>query len=359
MTNKPFKKRVFDFWDAFVKEEPEIRSMIDNRADANSLVSFVGNILNIAFTDPYFQLGKSDDNKYELILTPEGDRARLLQLHYCVSLAPKSLKSIWNFYSSKPAKSKPGNSLQMYGESIVSEDVSIYYEKDKDRSKINIKVFSPKLMELEESKRYNMFFIFLDQFIGELYTMEYVGYIDFVEEPQNLQETNVAEFKRVIDRIIEENNWNKADDPLDMFMGYHLEPNENEGWQLGEDIYIGMTSCPLIINKFLQRDDSIFNSFKKDGVIFGYLFYENINVPQEKMISQRSEIEDRIREITEPQMIAFSIGSATGFHFSYIDFIIYDYEAFIKIAKEILLAYDFEEVGYSDFIFGKEPHWFR
>lgn len=60
-------------------------------------------------------------------------------------------------------------------------------------------------------------------------------------------------------------------------------------------------------------------------------------------------------EQTVPYGIANSLGGATGFHFSYIDFIIYDYEAFINIAKEILTGYDFEEKGYSDFKRDIEP----
>lgn len=354
---KSFKQRVIEFWAAFEKEEANLRSLMDSKADAQTLVGTMNRVLNIAFNDPYFQMGINDEGKYELILTPEGDRARLFQLHYCVQNAPAKLLEKWNFYSSKPGDAKDHNSMEMYGISLKAEDMKLYYEADTERSKVNIQVYCPKLMELEENERYNMFFIFLDQYIGELYTMEYIGYIDFVEAEQVLPEVSIADFKDLIDKIVKENEWATLDNPYELFSGYQLEPTEEDGWQLREDVYIGMTSCIPVINKFLQHDSSLSEEFEADGVVFGFLFYENINVPQERMVPQRSEIEDKIMAIAEPQGIAFSIGGATGFHFSYMDFIIYDYDAFMEIAKEVFASYDFEEVGFSKFIFGDEPVW--
>lgn len=355
---KNFRQRVIDFWKEFEKEEAGLRKMMDEKTDPQTLVKTMNSVLSFAFEDPYFQMGINEEGKYELILTPEGDRARLLQIHYCVERAPLSLKEKWNFYSSKPAHIRDTETLQMYDLTITLNDVTIYYEVDEERQKVNIQVYSPKLMTLEEDNRYNMFFIFLDQAVGELYTMEYIGYIDFVEEKQDIPTIPSIRFKGLIDNIIKEKEWNTLENPIELYSGYRLEPNEEEGWSLREDAYIGMTSCVPIVNKFLQHDNSLFESFETDGIIFGFLFYENVNVPQERMVPQRSEIEDKIIDLAEQQGIAQSIGGATGYHFSYMDFIIYDYDAFIKIAKEVMSGYKFEEVGFSKFIFGDDPVWF-
>jgi len=354
-----FRQRVTELWLKFEKEEANLRNLMESKANPQTLVKTMNSILNIAFTNPYFQMGKNEEGKYELILTPEGDRARLFQLHYCVQMVPAKLKEKWNFYSSKPGDAKGHNRMEMYDVSLSGEDMKIYYEVDNERSKVNMQVYCPKLMELEENQRYNMFFIFLDQFIGELYTMEYIGYIDFVDTELDLPQIVAPEFKSLIETIVEENKWTTLDNPYELFMGYQLEPKEEDGWQLREDVYIGMTSCALVINKFLQADRSLYDEFEQDGVVFGFLFYENVNVPQERMVPQRSEIEDKIMAIAGPKGIAYSIGGATGFHFSYMDFIIYDYDAFIEIAKGILSSYDFEETGFSKFISGEEPLWFE
>ena len=76
---------------------------------------------------------------------------------------------------------------------------------------------------------------------------------------------------------------------------------------------------------------------------------------REDIINFRGEIEDKIVEETVSYGIANTIGGATGFHFSYIDFIIYDYAAFINIVKRILSTYNFEEFGYSDFSIESKP----
>lgn len=355
---KNFRQRVIDFWKEFEKEEAGLRKIMDEKTDPQTLVKTMNSVLLFAFDDPYFQMGINDEGKYELILTPEGNRARLLQIHYCVERAPESLKEKWNFYSTKPAHMKDTETLQMYDLTITPQDVTPYYEIDEERRKINIQIYSPKLMTLENDNRYNMLFILLDQAIGELYTMEYIGYIDFVEEKQNLPNVGLVEFKGVIDRTIKDKGWSTLDNPVELYSGYRLEPNEKEGWKIREDAYIGVTSCIPIVNKFLQHDNSLFDSFEENGIIFGFLFYENINVPQDRMVPQRAEIEDKIIALTEQQGIAQSIGGATGSHFSYMDFIIYDYDAFIRIAKEVMSGYKFEETGFSKFIFGDDPMWF-
>jgi len=357
--SKPFKERVQKFWEAFSKEEAEVRMMMDNKVDGNILIKFVSNILNLAFEDPFFEMGINDEGKYELIMSPSGNRAILLELHYWLQRAPENLWEKWNFYSAKPGHPDSDFSMEMYDISISKEDVTIFYEVDEERPKINIEIYSPKLMELEENDRYNMFFIFLDQFIGELYTMEYIGYIDFVETQQLKNTVSLSHLKELIKNTIENKEWSRNDNPYESYTAYQREATEEENWSLREDIYIGYTASTAILNSFYRKEDDLFNDFEQNGVILGYLFYENINVPQKEIVSVRAEIEDKILAITEPHGIANSMGGATGFHFSYIDFIIFDYDAFLKIAKEVLSVYKFEEIGFAYYVSGSEPIWFN
>lgn len=357
--NETFKSKVENCWKAFSEKEAEIRKMMDNKVEGEILLDFVNNILTIAFNKVYFEMGINGEDKYELILTPEGDRTRLLQLHYWQQQAPASLSEKWNFYSSKPGGATSGMSMSMFGVSVDKDDILIYYEANKDEQKINIQVVSPKLMTLEENQRYSMFFILLDQFIGETNVMLNIGYIDFVEEAPDLKSVSIDQFKSTISQIFQEEEWTQSSNPLDMYTGYRLEATEAEEWELREDIFIGMTSCTAIINAFLNKEEEMFNEYKEDGVTFGFLFYENVNVPSENMVHFRGEIEDKILEKAIPQGIADSIGGATGNYFSYMDFIIYDLDTFLKVAQDILSEYDMEETGFSNFVFGAEPVWFE
>ena len=354
-----FRNRVAKFWSSFSEEESQIREMMNNKVEGETLLNFVDSILQIAFHKIYFEMGINNEGKYELILTPEGDRSRLMQLHYWLQHAPQELWKKWNFYSSKPAHAKTGSTLVMYDIEIGENDIAIYPKIDNERPKVNLEIYSSKLMALDEDQRYSMLFIYLDQFIGELYTMEYIGSIVFVNENSKKPAVKITELKSFINKTIEENSWPEFDNPTEIYTGYRIEPKENSDWTLREDIFSGYTSCSSILNDFYGKKTARFNEAKQDGVVFGFTFFENINVPREDIINFRGEIEDKIVEETVPYGIANSIGGATGFHFSYIDFIIYDYAAFINIVKRILSTYNFEEFGYSDFSIESKPVLFN
>lgn len=348
--DKSFKLRVQKFWKAFSEEESQIREMMDNKADGQTLLNFVDSILQIAFTRVYFEMGINNDGKYELILTPEGDQPRLLQLYYWQQYAPAQLSEKWNFYSSKPAQPARSWTMNMHGIDIGAEDIIIYTEVDEQRHKINLEIYSPKLMALDENPRFSMLFIFIDQFIGELYTMEFIGYVDFTDHEQNKESVKISSLKEYIEKTAADNQWTIIENPYEIFKGYQMNPTENENWALREDVVSGYTSCSSILNAYYNNDSRIVDDLKEDGVTFGFVFINNVNIPREDIVNFRAEIEDKIMAQVQSSGIAYSLGGASGFHFSYLDFIIFDFEVFINITKKIIAQYKSEEAGYSDFV---------
>lgn len=354
-----FKERVTKFWDVFREKESEVRKMMDDKTESDALIKYMDDLLSVAFHKAFFELGINDQGKYELILTPEGDRSRLFQLEYWLKQAPKALLKKWNFYSTKPAKAKGGFSINMYDTSLSADSITLYYEVDEKHQKVHLKVECPPLMKLEENKRYSMFFIYLDQLIGEAYTMEYIGSVDFVESGKGLKKISADDLKKLMDDTIVAQNWFRIENICERCAGYEMVPSKAKDWQLREDIYIAYSSCFPVLNAFYNKSAELFGYFYADGVVFGFLFYENINVPKDKMVPFRTEIEDQILKLAKAQKVADSIGGATGFYFSYMDFIIYDIDAFLVIAKEVLAKYNFKEAGFSNFIFGDTPMFFR
>lgn len=358
--SKSFKERVINFWNAFSAEEAEIRNQIDNRLQPEVLINCVSNILSTAFNEPYFEMGKNDEGKYELILTPGGDKAKLFQLLYWLEMSPSGLWENWNFYASKPGNNSDGFSLQMHGISLSKGDVLLGYNVDNEQQKIDIDVYSPLLNGLDENQKYSMFFIFLDQFISEAYTMEYIGNINFKEDQAGESAITISELKPIIDNVIEENKWFHIDNIREKSTGYQMQPSNEENWALREDIYIGYSACIPVLNAFYGKSDELFKAFKADGVTYGFLFFKNTDIPRDELVTFRNDIEDKIMKLVDKYRISDTIGGATGFYFSYLDFIIYDIDAFITIAKEILSCYSNIEIsGYSDFVFGGTPVLFR
>ncbi len=354
-----FKERVGKFWDTFIEKESEVRKMLDDKVETDTLIKFVDDILLVAFHKVFFELGINDQGKYELILTPEGDRAKLFQLEYWLKQAPAVLTEKWNFYSSKPAKAKGDFSISMYDTTLSADSVSLYYEIDEKHQKVNLQVECLPLMKLEENKKYSLFFIYLDQLIGEAYTMEYIGAIDFRVSGKGSKRVAAVDLRKLMDDTIEAKNWFRIENICERCAGYEMVPSKAKDWQLREDIYIAYSSCFPVLNAFYNKSTELFGNFYADGVVFGFLFYENINVPKDRMVPFRTEIEDQILKEAKAANVADSIGGATGFYFSYMDFIVYDIDAFLAIAKEVLVKYKFKDVGFSNFIFGDTPTFFR
>lgn len=350
------KNKVLQFWRAFSEEEATIREMIDNNADGKTILSFSESILKIAFNEVEFQLGVNIDGKYELILSPQGDRIKLIQYHYWLRYAPEHLKNKWVFYSSKPAFANTEYKLNMFGVAIEDKDLILYPTVNNKSSKIELKVYCPKLNDITESQKYSIIYTFLDQYISELYTIEYVSKIQFTGDKLKHSGIKISLLKEYIDVLIEAKGWSHSENPLDGYIGYKLnQTEEKEGWGLREDITSGYSSCTAAISAYHFKDEEFYHKYKQDGMVFGFIFYENFDLADSEAAYMRANIEDQIIEQTGTNGIANCIGGAAGLHFSYIDFVIYDYKAFMKIIKEIMADNMLDEVGFSYFLPGAKP----
>lgn len=81
---RSFRQRTEDAWQAFEKNEAQLRQWIDQRDQSevvDQLINKCRDILSLAFENSAFELG-FNGQKYELILSPEGKRAELFQLVY-------------------------------------------------------------------------------------------------------------------------------------------------------------------------------------------------------------------------------------------------------------------------------------
>lgn len=349
------KHKVLQFWQAFAEEETTIREMIDNGVEGKTILSFTESILKIAFKDIHFQLGINIEGKYELILSPQGDRIKLIQYHYWLQYAPNALKENWAFYSSKPAFANTEYKINMFGIALDDKDLILYPRVDSKSSKIELQVYCPKLKDATESQKYSIIYTFLDQYISELYTIEYISHIHFTQEKLKQNALQINLLKEYIDVIIESKDWAHSENPLDGFIGYKMSQEEKQDWILREDITTGYSSCTSAISAYHFKDKEFFGKYKDEGMVFGFIFYENFDIADAEVAYVRASIEDKIIEQTTNNGIANCIGGATGSHFSYIDFVIYDYPAFMTIIKDVMSEYMFDEVGFSYFLPGAKP----
>lgn len=358
---RPFKHRVREFWHTFSNEKQKYETLIDRTQDksidSKEIVGEFTKLLNIAFTEPYYNVGKAGD-KYELIMTPEGNRNTLLLLNYWKSQMPEGIFDAWNIFTTKPAMSHitPAMGLNMHGIDVSIGDVEVYYKVDDNSKKCDLQILSPKLMSLSEDQRYSMLFILLDICIGELNVMQNIGAIHFVEnEPHGSKPATLIELTEMIEEEFSTRGWVLSTSALDSYVTYSLKA---QSYDLRQDVYVGFTCSTDIINDYMDEQDNLFLSAFQDGVVYGFVYYNNQQIPNKEVATFRQKVEDEIIALVDKEKIASHIGSATGEKYSYMDFIIYDINEFIPLAKNALNNYNFPEKGYSDFIHSAKPMLF-
>ena len=105
-----FRERTTEAWKCFADKEAELRHIMDEDKEkrrGEELIEKCGEILEIAFYDVSFEMGYNGE-KYELILTPEGDKVKLFELVYFVRHVPKSLLDNWNILVGRQADENIG-----------------------------------------------------------------------------------------------------------------------------------------------------------------------------------------------------------------------------------------------------------
>lgn len=355
---RPFKQRVHEFWHTFSKDIQKYEKLIDRAQDKSietkEIVGEFSRLLNIAFSEPFYNVGKAGD-KYELIMTPEGNRNTLLLINYWKSQMPEDVFDNWNIFTTKPAMQNlsPTMGLNMHGADVNIGDVEVYYSADDNSKKLDLQILSPKLMALSEDQRYSMLFILLDICIGELNVMQNIGAIRFVDsEPQGSKPATLIELTDKLEDEFRANGWELSTSSLDRYVTYSLKAqNEN----LRQDVYAGFICSTDIINDYLEEQDNLFLTSFQDGVVYGFVYYNNQQIPNAEVVTFRQKVEDEIIALVEKDKIASYIGGATGERYSYMDFIIYDIDEFMPLAKKVLNNYSFSEKGYCDFIHSAKP----
>lgn len=350
---KPFRQRVLEGWAGFWKGEKELRALMDRKdreAVGDELIAKCNDLLAPAFEDAAFELGRSGE-KYELILTPEGDRARLFKLMYFQRRAPKALLERWNILVGRSRSS--GFSLRMYGRDISAADARVWVEKLENQL-VGLSIYCGKLLPLlreNENQAYGLMAILLDQAIGELPAIRYVDYMDLLDAPKEGDSLCLDQLAGYIERDIDPKGWAKASDPeaaCQRYTAYQCTPSQEADQYLREDVFVGVTTCPSLINSYYRGEDSLMNSFHQDGAVPGFLYYPLEGIGKKDVLDLRDALEAAVLERAGEDCVTF-IGGATGADYGYLDFIAWDLKATLDAAAAALSKLPMREAAFHTF----------
>ncbi len=238
----PFDRRVEEGWKHFLKEEAELRRLIDERADSEEISEQLEILLCPVFTVVYAEVG-FHEGKYDLILNLEGDWSRLFPLVYFKKRAPKEVLELWNILVGRQARDEKNGDFQLKtGNDLVSaEDFQIWTEWQGKEAKVSI--YCEKLLPLlpeRESNAYWIVYTMLDYAMGELAEMKYIAGLELLrvrrEEKALMLSELLSHFMEKLSLSREE--LLDAERYCGLYTGYQMKPDEEAQDGLRRDVYV-------------------------------------------------------------------------------------------------------------------------
>ena len=340
-----FRERTENWWETFAEMEAELRQMMDEDKDHTrgaELVAQMQETLNLVFDEISFEMGFNGE-KYELILTPEGDKVKLFELIYFQKHAPKEVLEHWNILVGRQPIRNIGLRTDD-GWDISGEDVQIWLEKQGENS-FSISAYCEKLLPMlreEEGRAWWMLTTLTDQVLGEIPHMRYIDSFDVLEEPK----TEPSFLLSQLPDALKERGLELSTDPeayLESYLGYKMEPNEDPDadWRL--DTMAGSTCCVPLINGYLNADNDFMDELHADGAVAGFFCYPLDTLREEEGSQKIFDFRDKLEEVfaTEEGLKVLTLtGGATGPYCGYVDFIAWDIREALNMAKEFFEGTD-------------------
>lgn len=348
----PFRERVETFWEEFEDREAQLRELMDQEK-LEEAVELTNNLMAYAFHDAYFELGKNED-RYELVLTAEGQRHRLFLLNYWWDHAPEALMERWDFHVGRLRCTNLEQwKLQMFGLEVSADEIRIWPELSENQ--MDVIMYSPVLAQyldgegeegkISEDTAYSVAEILLDQALGEKVAINTVSGLELLTEPMDGESMSISELYDFAKKNC--SDWDA--DPCDGYMSYRAVPLEN--WRLREDVIAGSSCVNRLVNEYYADEREIFNESLEDGAIFGFLFFNQDSSDPFEIVNTRARIEEALEERAED--FCRIIGGATGSYYNYIDVVVYDQIEFLTVATEILNDQkNLREMGFSEYVMG-------
>ena len=349
-----FRERTESAWKDFAEHEAQLRRMMDEDKDhtrGQELVDRVEGILNQAFDEISFEMGFNGE-KYELILTPEGDKVKLFELVYFQKHATKEVLEHWNILVGRQPIRNIGLRTED-GWDISGEDVQIWLEEQGENS-FAISVYCEKLLPMlreAEGRVWWMLTTLTDQVLGEIPHMRYIDSFDVLEEPKAEPSILMSQ----LPDALKERGLELSTDPeayLESYLGYEMKPNEDPDadWRL--DVMVGSTCCVPLINGYLNADNDFMDELQADGAAAGFFCYPLDTLREEEGSEKIFDFRDKLEEVFTtgdgPEILTLT-GGATGLFCGYVDFIAWDIRAVLQKAKEFFEGTDIPWASFHTF----------
>ncbi|WP_242957055.1 suppressor of fused domain protein [Flavonifractor sp. An82] len=333
-----FRERTRQAWQAFEAGERELRRIMDEDVGhqrGQEVIARCEEILHLALADVSFELG-FNGTKYELILSPEGDRLKLFELVYFQHRAPTGVLEHWDIMVGR--QPTPGCSLHTGGWEVSGDDVQVWPER-LEGDRVGLTLYCEKLLPLlrdEEDRAWWMLFTLTDQALGEIPHMRYVERFQVTDTPP---EGSSIPLSRLSDALEDMGLCLSTDalGYLESYTTYQMEPEQDRDadWRL--DICVGSTCCTPLINDYLSGESDGMDELHQNGAVAGFFCYPLEGFTGEDRSQQLFAFRDALEEALTTQAGEDALtltGGATGLYCGYVDFIAWDLDAVLSAAAD-------------------------
>ena len=349
-----FRDRTENWWETFAEMEAELRQMMDEDKDHTrgaELVAQMEGALNQAFDEISFEMGFNGE-KHELILTPEGDKVKLFELVYFQKHAPKEVLEHWNILVGRQPLQNIGLRTED-GWDISGDDVQIWLEEQGENS-FALSAYCEKLLPMlreAEGRVWWMLTTLTDQVLGEIPHMRYIDSFDVLEEPRAEPSILMSQ----LPDALKERGLELSTDPeayLESYLGYEMKPNEDPDadWRL--DVMAGSTCCVPLINGYLNADNDFMDDLHADGAVAGFFCYPLDTLREKEGTQKIFDFRDKLEELFTtgdgPEVLTLT-GGATGLYCGYVDFIAWDIQTALQMAKNFFEDSDIPWASFHTF----------
>ena len=314
-----FKIRVAQFWEWYATAASRLYQTIESGhcGDLATEVSEKVNGLGPGFAW-VFGPG-ANETGHSLTVSGEGNAHRQLLAAYWLAQAPKL--DGWTFYSSRQPSAQPG--LGRINIADLDFDPKAFWltpSVNEEHQCIDLTVWHPLFPQLENSPRWTVLFLFLDEALGEIGTQNWIGKIE-MNDTKLAGALPLAELRSFTERVQAEHDWKKGG-PGELWTTYRSQEEILD--QPRGDIYIGTTSLMDLIRDFGRADGRLEDPLAGTGADYVYVAFGAGILEKGKEVDGRGEIEDALIADLERAANGRHLGGAMGRSLVYIDLLLFD-----------------------------------
>jgi hypothetical protein len=168
------------FWDWFIANKKKIENFIDSEHNDYSMYNLLTKKMRAYHDEIVPELTKTKDDKYVLIITPDGIKAGIEPTKALAAAKPH----IDNWIVEKFRQPCDEITLEFKGVTYPSSDIEVVAEFDSKKEVANIEMFI-RNMNKDPINYKNLAFLYLDHILGEFNVLTKIGYIEFHNLDQN------------------------------------------------------------------------------------------------------------------------------------------------------------------------------